>query len=378
MNREEYDSTIEPRWKFDRSLGMWSYMNQSFHGPILERALCPKDSEKTFEYFLQISLPSFSISPLQWQAFMSDIPSAKGFCKGFLWNISLELQPMKAPVTDEGQLRSMKWAVSEFTRQVFSLHRSRTLGVVLCQCDVRDLGFYWDLEQIEQFIGWLGDFSQEPLVLLNIEEAKQCLKLGDLSRWKFFASTSLWAKLYSLFILSQYWHYLASGLEEDCPALVELNVQHLTLQQQIFLLARPLFDHVKLIAIGAHKKLGSLQKEEGKITPTRLFSSKLALLIPDKLSFETAGTIGQLIHSLDQSGIDYRLILEQDLVFEWQEIEQLIIWASSVGDQAIRSLRGFKAAAGQVYAIGENPKVSGLSNEWPQELSDLLLTKEGS
>lgn len=369
MSREEYDPSIEPSWKLDRSLGIWSYQDAAFETSIFE-APFPKDKEG----FALVSLPALSAASGDWISALSHLPKLKDGCRGWLWKLDLGLTPMKAPVTDEGQLRSSKWALAEFNRQVWALHRRKSLGVILYQAKAQNTGFYWDLEQLEQFISWLGDMEPDTLAESTLEKAKACLLSADLLAWREFAQTSLWAQLYSLFILSQYWHYLASALEEDCPALIELDVEGLTLQDQVFLLSRALFDHVVLIGHGAHPKLCSLQKNSQEIIATRAKPASVALLVPEKMSIDKAFLIAKAMEKLDQSGIDYRLILETNLVFEWQEVEKLIIFAESITDQSLRSLRGFKAASGHVYAIGENPKVDSIVSEWPSEFADLLLT----
>jgi hypothetical protein len=371
MSREEYDPTIEPNWAFDRSVGLWSYMGQPFEHLIYEG-----QRPDTSEGFISASLPSLSKAQAFWQEFLSQIPQAKSGCKGWLWQLSLDLIPMKAPVTDEGQLRACKWILSEFNKQVWALYRRKSLGAVIYNASIHNLGFYWDLEQLEQFIAWLEDATSDALREETLAEAKVCLKAGDLEKWKQQASSSLWARLYTLTILSQYWHYLASSLEEDCPALVQLDVTGLTLEEQLFLLARPLFDHVRLIAKGAHPRLSSLKNENGVISTTTSKPPKLALLAPQKMNWENVHQLALAMQALDQAKVEYKVIQEPDLVFEWQEVEQLIVFACEVSDLALRSLRGFKAASGEIYAIGKNPHLSNLLSQWPSSLAQILLTKE--
>lgn len=371
MSREEYDPTIEPSWKFERSLGLWSYMDEPFTSSIFNSKLALES-----EGFVKVTLPVLSKTSSSWQEFLSQIPQAKGPCKGWLWQLSLEIMPMKAPVTDEGQLRACKWLVEQFNKQIWSLYRRKSLGAIIYSGHVNDLGFYWDLEQLEQFINWISEVKTDALSSSIRDIAKECLHTSDLKRWKKEAAESLWAKLYTLIILSQYWHYLASGLEEDCPSLVQLDLNGLTLQEQIFLLVQPLFDHVRLIAKGAHPKLSSLNEENAAIVRARAAPAKLALLAPSKMNIEMASWLALAMQSLDKAGLDYKIIQEADLVFEWQDVEELIVFASEVSDLALRSLRGFKASSGEIYAIGKNSQLVNLLSQWPSALADLLLNQE--
>lgn len=292
-----------------------------------------------------------------------------------LWQIDTDFWPMKAPIAEEGVFRMHKLSLEHFNKEVWRRFRKTSFGLVIGQIEASVFalvkGFYWDLEQLEQLAGWLGDLQDSTRPTLA-QKVLFFLKNQDMEGFKEWAKNHAAIAQYCMQLLNQYWHYLVSSLDEDCPIFLRLEVKDADLSLQIQLLAHAGKEHIYLIGKGVHPSLAALYEMDGYITAPQRWqtAANTAIIIPsckylDKLCADQLATV---IEILDSNGHNYRLIDEERLTEQWAGIEEIVLISGYVSPLGMRMVRGFCASMGKVYVWGNKDLYEDIAHTHPHWL----------
>lgn len=341
MSRQE-EEWKEPLWKYSPDTRTWQWKDMPFKSSI---SLGQTTLTSPFVY---VPLQATVNSNLAWK------PEIDPQTLGVLWWLDLAILPMKTSITEESTFQALKFNLEQFSNKIFKTYSDRTLGVVLHHSTLDFKGFYWDMQQLEQFIGWLDDCQDiERQEMADV--IRDYFKRSDVSGFCQAFGMHVSTQQYILHLLSQYWHYLASSLDEDCPVFVNLDAMDQSLNNQLQLVAQPIWQHIHIIAKNFHPSLGDLQEVNGSISPMEGdIDTTLGLVVCDTkyLGPSIAKKIANLMDQLDRHCIRYRLIQESTLTQHWSGLNDLIVFPESLSPAGLRMLRGFQASGGYVRPVG--------------------------
>lgn len=339
---DEDEQTIPSAlFTYDPTSMCWRWKEELFTGKI--------DQDLLSNHCHVISIPACAHAKLNWQPLLEKLPSNL-----ILWSLDLELFPMSAPLTDEACYSAHKLTLEHFTKTIFANHREKSLGVILYEGDLSFKGFYFDLETLEQFSHYLNDRTSSNEIQAKVKNLLQNASVSPQESYRELQGF-IETKRFILELFLQYLHFMASALDSDCPLFINLKGTNLKLEEQIFLLASPIWESIHLIGESIHPKLATLKKEGSLIGPISTDPSAftLGLLIPSSSSssLEVCQTLAKVMEKLDREKAPYRIIYESRLSDLWQGLDELLIMEKSLSLSGKRMLRGFEAAQGKITRL---------------------------
>jgi hypothetical protein len=238
-----------------------------------------------------LSLSACLKDDLNWA---NQLEHAKNEAKFILWDIDLGL-PHHVP-RDSAVFLSLGLAVEEFGKNVWPQFKDKTFGVVLYRGIIDPRAFQ--------------EFSE-----------------GDCTE-----------------ILAEYLHRLVSFLPDDTLAFAMLDLTGIPQVQQVQCILQ--FEHCHLILKGAKH---GLKWEEGRLTSIQTRPAPLAVYWPSNPDASVLELLGELLSHLKET--HFRIIPEEKLTEQWNELDTLIVPHEAVTAQGKRKLLGFNAAGGTVLDL---------------------------
>lgn len=240
-----------------------------------------------------LSLSACLKDDLNWAV---QLEQAKNEKKFILWDIDLGL-PHHVP-RDSAAFLSLSLAIDEFSKNVWPRFKDKTLGVILYRGIIDPRAFH--------------EFSE-----------------GEHTE-----------------ILAEYLHRLVSFLPDDTLAFAMLDLTGIPQVKQVEHIFR--FEHCHLILKGAKH---NLKWEEGRLSSIQARPAPLAVYWPSNPDASILEQLGALLSHLNRGGTDYRIIPEEKLTEQWNELDTLIVPHQAVTAQGKRKLLGFNAAGGTILDL---------------------------
>jgi hypothetical protein len=260
--------------------------------------------------------------------------------KYLLWEIDLGLSSFPFVPEDLATFFSFSLPIEEFATQ-FSEFQSRTFGVILYRgAPASSRNF--------PLVDWESSFHD----------------CGYLSK-----KTDSY-DLYCTQLLSEYLHRLASFLPESIQPFALIDVRSICSPGRMAqLFSKERFEHVHLALKGATCPFSGICWEEGRYGQgymgqggsipkviQKLYAldkAAVGLYLPQDpfLDASLLDAFDRLIIELDKNQIPFRIIPEEKLTEQWDEVDQLFIPSSGISAQGKRKLLGFVAAGGSVMTF---------------------------
>lgn len=259
-----------------------------------------------------IILPATLQDDLDWSAQKKEAEEAGN---SILWNLDFGFFANPFCPYESSHFLSYSIAIDHFLKEILPQFHTKTIGLSLYQ---GDLLFLKRTKQSEKLLQFFEEF------LLDFK--------GDFNR----------DDLYTLFcadLFSEYLHRLASILPETLPSYCILDLSSITSQAKAAqLLCRKRFEHFQLKIQGSRIPIKEADKPP------------LALCLPvdEKLESKALLEIEGILENLLKKNAPFRIIPEELLNEQWDELEQLIVIPEYLTSQGKRMLQGFEAAGGQV------------------------------
>jgi hypothetical protein len=370
ISPDELEEIIQPL-KYDPKRLNWSWNGRSLY-EILK--FNPPEGKCALKL-----LEANSRSSLKWDNLLdSDLIIKESQMPQLLWQLETDFWPMKVPMTEEGIFRMHKMSLEHFNKQIWQQYRSVSLGVIMTQVDFDPQallsGFYWDLEQIEQLSRWLDDHG-DPLMRSLSVQVKEFWCNRTIEAFKEWSCSYPILAQYVVQLLNQYWHYLASSLEDDCFIWIRINAHHMDLALQIQLLAHAGKEHLYLISKNAHPSLTHwIENDEGILASASSdLDIKLGIVLPTAANLGplSCKQLAKIMTHLDQAKIVYRLLDEAQLANQWTGIDEMIVLGQHLTGLGVRMIKGFCAAMGKIYLVGSNSALEHLKESSPHWMESL-------
>ena len=287
---------------------------------------------------IMISLEAGFSASLDWSEAKQFASLAVEAGKLILWEFKLGLfSRLFAPLTDENQCLTFKFALEHFRKTLWPPFSSSTFGAVLYRGPADFSSFFsWTADEMDHYQEWLQNEKDSPFL----------------------------RRLFCQEFCKEYFHMLAPALPEEILQFIFLDAHELSMGDFFCLTSRELYTHFH---IGIRSQWPArltcrmpvvLETEEGfNAIPSDKISLGVCLpsmsLRKEKLWREVEETIRQLSKP-------FLVMSDLHLPQEWEGIEILIIFSEGVTSQGLRKLRGFCAAGGHVATVGDP---LGLENE---------------
>ncbi|MBA2728676.1 MAG: hypothetical protein H0U49_10950 [Parachlamydiaceae bacterium] len=325
----------------------------SVHYKIYDGSEALKSIPKVFET-ITIALEADQKSDLNWNEALAIADAA--ILKNFkiFWDLKLGLfDKLNSPLSNHPQFLNLKLAVEHFKNVVWTKYMCNSIGVCL----------YRGRANFTDSFRW-GDKETA-----NLNEYLQVESKGE--RQKLIAQFCQCAAI-------DYIKLLAEELPDDAEpfALIDISGIDSLVDQarwQDSSLASPLRFALKGTQIPLNHQLAwNLGNSPlGYISSTALKlshpNSSIAVCMPSILEHkDIQNELEKLLVNLNSHDIPYRLISEDKLTVEWDQLDYLMVISKAVTSTAMRMLLGFCAAGGTVLHLGSP---LGLEGELPFSLS---------
>lgn len=163
-------------------------------------------------------------------------------------------------------------------------------------------------------------------------------------------------RLFSIKILMEYLHRLSSSLPEDASLNVVLDLSKIGRPSQLSeLLSLEFYPCIRPIV--------------NSVWPIYEEMASIGLILPP-IGSGHYEELDQVMTTLYQRGLPFRMIPEPLMIEQWHEIDDLIVFSNLVSKEGVRMLRGFNAASGNVVVVGKSLDLSPESS-----LAEFLLRK---
>jgi hypothetical protein len=249
---------------------------------------------------MRIVLPASLQDDLNWKQELSLAEKQKG---KVIWEFALGLRDLSDPAFFQSYVIAMDlfkekvWPLFGASSEAVSLYRG---GLISCD--------------EELFQEWLQDLYAEKSPLNLVGRMRQHLY-----------------RVFCLNALLEYLHRLGSYLPDSVPLLVEIQLpEGMTRAEAAHLLSKERFGHLQTA-------LAPLQ-------------SSVALCLPaeEEMTLPVLRELDELIDSLEEEQIAFRIIPEALLTEEWEGLDRLFVLEKTLTAQGKRRLQGFTAAGGEV------------------------------
>ena len=329
------------------------YIEQTLFIPkIQEQGLLQEGFNTVF-----LKLDGTTSSHLDWKAIKEQ--ALEFIEKGFkiFWDLDLGLfNSLKRPLSNQTQYLSLELSLKHFKDFIWKDLGDHSLGVCLYKGN-GELGTEEILEDIHKnnFDEWSQgkNFSLEHLKIL-----------------------------YRQHLCLEYHQLLTHSMPDEIPMFLLMDTSHLSHPVLEPLLTHPdIFDRLNII-LHSHlipprtlswnqpSPYGFIGCSQSEITSC---SNSIAVCLPlySQINETLVEKLSQLLETLKADAVSFRVIPEQSLISEWDELSELIVFSKALSSQGLRKLKGFNAAGGTIIFVDEplalEPEVS--FREWKRKLS---------
>lgn len=317
--------------------------------------------ENTFNA-LTIYLDGRIHSDLSWQAAKKAARKAvqQGYC--ILWHLDLGLfEGLTLPLVNQTQFLSLGLSLKHFKETLWSDFKHQTLGVCLYKGNADfSQNFAWDAHQLENFRQWLEQLFGSEQELKN-ETGVLSLELSD------FKENERGMQLVRLFCRDaamEYMGLLASQAPDDLPVYFFLDASSLSSDplKQLQLLHPERGDQLNLAIKGCRLPIQGWGWEsfatplgycgQALLSLPSMPDVKIGICIPSLSQCKPSHWEGTelALKELDQRAVQYKLMVEDNLITNWDGLDFLIYTPSVLSFQGKRKLQGFCAAGGTVVS----------------------------
>lgn len=280
--------------------------------------------------------------------------------KKILWHLDLGLfSNLIHDFSHQGQFHSLSLSIDHFKNEIWPHFRGDSLGMIIYKGPMDfSTSFPWDEIQKESLKAWINIHfpSKEALK----EEINYPLLLNEIHP-EALSLIENGKRLLALFcrdVCLDYLHLLADGIPDEISIFAHLEREGV-------------IDPILLAQLTTAEKYRNIIPILD-IPPEWNKDSKIALCLPSsefkaKHKFES---LSKAFSALSLKSIPYKIIPENSLIMEWDELDYLIVSSNSLGAGCLRKLQGFCAAGGTVVFIGDslNLPLELPFNEWIHSL----------
>ncbi len=178
-------------------------------------------------------------------------------------------------------------------------------------------------------------------------------------------------ELYCTELFAQYLHRLLSFFPDTVNSFVFLDLSNAaSLSQTALIYSKKRFEHVHLAIKGSDLPIPGLRWEQSGslggwvgMGDKRGFMGSvptLAVCLPQDgaCDADLMDRLESLLQTLIQSGEPFRLICEERLTEEWNEVDLLVVFSDRISPQGKRKLQGFYAAGGETVDAAERAEAA--------------------
>ena len=210
-----------------------------------------------------------------------------------------------------------------------------TLGVCLYRGDLSfsPLMAYWKWE--EPFHDWLEELVEKAG---KDHELRVCAD-RYYQKWVSSSQGEHYFRLFSITLFAEYLHRLISCMPEELLPFIFFDASKISSPSLIAQLVSPVrfaYLYTRLQA-AAWPLLGDLQSNLGFLLPSDPYCDR-----------EVLSQLDRHMHECRKQNIAFRILTEEKLSEEWDNLDQLIIIPQTLTPQVTRKLQGFVAAGGRV------------------------------
>jgi len=273
-----------------------------------------------------------------------------------LWEIRLGLfKQLPQPLSNKTQFLSLGLSLEHFLQGPWKEFQAHSLGICLYRGNADfSLNFPWEADQHIHFHEWLNDrfkdiqdFNQEmQLSVENFTEVDPKQPEGHLL-----------AALYCRDIAADYFDLLAGHMSQILPLYLLLDATSLKdPAMQMQMLSKERFARFELGVKGSLVGSFPLEWEPNGWILSLEKQEKIAVCLPDlkEATPSLCKLLSVAVNTLNQRQIPFRLIFENTMTHEWDELDMLFVLPTGLSPEGKRKLMGFCAAGGQIISLGEH------------------------
>ena len=277
------------------------------------------------------------------------------------WHIDLGLfSNLESSLTDQTQFLALKLSLEHFKNSLWEEFQAHTVGVSFYRGPIDFNRIYpWDEEQNHNFQGWLQEHFQRVSQLRDFVHT--CSKATDFEyiHYSMFEGNAEGKRLLSLFCCdasTEYFNLLAQSLPDLIPLFHLFDAN--SLQDPLLLaqlLSKERFARFHRMVTESVLPLSSLKNASTQngflatVKPLKAISEEIKIGVCF-LTFPYSHAINEVFIELLEKKIVFRVIPEELLMMEWDELDYLIVDLAHMSHVGIRQLRGFCAAGGLIVS----------------------------
>ena len=141
---------------------------------------------------------------------------------------------------------------------------------------------------------------------------------------------------------------------EELPLFACFAVEkRLRLSQLAYMLSPHHFPYLHIGLAEHSSSLGVLQKRSGNWEGKARSKAELGVVLPKKLTASGDEEVDRVLASFEEKSRLVRLLYEAEMSEQWDELKEIVLFSEKICDRALRKVRGFLAAGGQVTTIGK-------------------------
>ncbi len=261
----------------------------------------------------EISIPIHISHDFDWKEELSSIKEEK-----ILWKLDFGCDKSPMDFYDSFYFQSFLCGLEEFSKQCL---KYPTIGVSLYQGDLYFKSKMVPSENYEKnFADFLKDYDLNHFQKDELEE------------------------LFCTSVFSEYLQRLATSLPDSISLFIHLDVQETPLAKVAHLICKRRFEHLKII----------LQSDDFlPICFEKKTSIGFAVPLDEYCNTGLLEEINQMFLRLQKEKIIVRVIPEESLNENWEELEAIIVHTKNLSSLGRRGLLGFAAAGGIPIYFGE-------------------------
>ncbi len=265
-----------------------------------------------------IRLPASLQDDLDWSSARSAAEQAVALGQSLLWEIDFNFSSIRS--RDTASFFAYSRAIEEFAKQLWPLFKTHTSGV----CIYRGTCHF---EQLLDRQIWQDQYDEWLMTLREKAYPQHELKNEDIAHEHYY-------RLFSAQMVAEYFDRLISFFPDEI-APVGFFTSDFSLATTAQLLSKERFQHLHCFT---------------STSPVKEKRPSLAVCLPSDSYCDRSLLVqlDQLFDILRKQGTSYRLICEEKLAEEWDELDQLMVISQAVSPSGKRKLQGFCAAGGEV------------------------------
>lgn len=268
------------------------------------------------------------------------------------WNLDLGLfGRLDSPLSDRPQYHALELSLQHFKDALWNEFQENSVGLCFYRGSANFYeNFPWDEEQRQNFKGWLHEHVQTHSQFHEEKERLLSLFCSD--------------------VAAGYLNLFAQSLPDTLPLFVLLETEgvndplllaHLLSKERFARLLRLSCEGVLPISslMEAYPSTGYFGGTIGQ--PISLKEITVGVCFPSSPYSEL---LNEVLMTLSQRQIHFRVIPESLLMTEWDGLESIIVHRALMSPQGIRQLRGFAAAGGAIISCDKDRGLYVPFAEW--------------